>query len=91
MAIHCHNVFSVLGGIIYTGKTGKGTFTIATCNLYRVELAEERAEKRMEEENPDSVLYQLLSLLDDEDKKAIVQDRIEHIIRMYRQTFNNHR
>ena len=50
-----------------------------------MELAEERAEKRMEEENPDSVLYQLLSLLDDEDKKAIVQDRIEHIIRMYRQ------
>lgn len=44
-----------------------------------MELAEERAEKRMEEENPDSVLYQLLSLLDDEDKKAIVQDRIEHI------------
>lgn len=56
-----------------------------------MELAEERAEKRMEEENPDSVLYQLLSLLDDEDKKAIVQDRIEHIIRMYRQTFNNPR
>lgn len=81
----------LIGGIIYTGKTDKGTFTIATCNLSRVELAEARAEKRMEEENPDSVLYQLLSLLDDEDKKAIVQDKIEHIIRMYRQTFNNPR
>lgn len=71
MAIHCHNVFSVLGGVIYTGKTDKGTFTIATCNLSRVELAEERAEKRMEEENSDSVLYQLLSLLDNEDKKLL--------------------
>lgn len=79
----------LIGGIIYAGKTDKGTFTITTCNLSRVELAEERAEKRMEEENPDSVMCQLLSLLDNEDKKAIVQDKIEHIIRMYRQTYNN--
>lgn len=77
----------LIGGIVYVGKTDKGRFTIATCNLSRIELAEGRAEKRMEEENPDSVMYQLLSLLENGDNEAVVNDRINHIVHNYKQLY----
>ena len=35
----------LIGGVLYKGKTEKGCFTINTCHLYRVELAEERVDQ----------------------------------------------
>lgn len=49
--------------ILYVGKTNKGKFTVQTCHLYNLDLALERAKMKMEKENPDTVLTQLLSLL----------------------------
>ena len=39
----------LVGGILYRGKTPKGCFTINTCHLYRVDLAEERVYQRIKE------------------------------------------
>lgn len=79
-------------GIIYVGKTDKGRFTIKTCHLSRTELAEERAKQRMKEENPDTVLSQLLSLLSStntaaEDVDKVKQD-LEKIVKMYKMAQN---
>ena len=32
----------LIGDVLYRGKTDKGIFTIETCHLYRLDLAEER-------------------------------------------------
>lgn len=75
--------------IIYVGKTKKGRFTINTCHLYRTDLALERAKKRMETENPDTVRTQLLSLLsslpisDEEKSKVLVN--FGKIVKIYKQ------
>lgn len=52
----------LVGGILYRGKTVKGKFTIDTCHLYRVELAEERADQKMYSENKDNIIAKLVHL-----------------------------
>lgn len=52
----------LVGGILYRGKTPKGVFTINTCHLYRVGLAEERVDQKMYEENKGNVIAQLVHL-----------------------------
>ena len=47
---------------MYRGKTEKGVFTINTCHLYRVGLAEERADQIMYEKNKDSIIAELINL-----------------------------
>lgn len=75
--------------IIYVGKTKKGRFTINTCHLYRTDLVLERAKKRMETENADTVRTQLLSLLsslpisDEEKSKVLVN--FGKIVKIYKQ------
>jgi len=53
----------LLGGIIYHGKTPKGVFTIQTCHLYRIELAEERIYQKLFLENPGDIIVELSHLL----------------------------
>lgn len=50
----------LLGGILYKGKTPKGIFTIKTCKLYRVNLAEERADQKMHKENKGNIIAELI-------------------------------
>mgnify|MGYP002518652120 FL=1 len=71
--------------MIYKGKTEKGKFTIATCHLYRIDLALERARKKMEKDDPDSVRTQLLSLLENDENKVIVETKIDNIVSIYKQ------
>ena len=52
----------LIGGILYHGKTEKGVFTINTCHLYRVGLAEDRADNRMYEENKGNIVAELIRL-----------------------------
>lgn len=65
----------LLGDVLYRGKTEKGIFTIDTCHLYRVDLAEERVDQKMYEENKGKVVAELVHLatmsekyVDDKDK-----------------------
>lgn len=75
-------------GIIYIGKTDKGRFTINTCHLYNPAFALERAKHRMKEEDPDTVLSQLLSLLLSTNTASEEIDKIkrdsEKIVKMYK-------
>lgn len=77
-------------GILYVGKTPKGKFTIKTCHLYNLEFALERAKKRMEKENPDTVMTQFLVLLStvtspiEEMNKA--KKNIKKIVEMYKKS-----
>lgn len=77
-------------GIIYEGKTKKGKFTVATCQLYRIELALERAKMRMKEENPDTVQAQMLVLLStipaSEEEINKVKENLKKIVRMYKKS-----
>lgn len=52
----------LIGGILYHGRTDKGIFTIETCHLYRVELAEERADQKLYSENKGSIIAELVRL-----------------------------
>ena len=52
----------LVGGILYRGRTAKGVFTINTCHLYRVGLAEERVDQKMYEENKGNVIAELVHL-----------------------------
>ena len=36
----------LVGDVLYRGKTDKGRFTIDTCHLYRIDLAEERVDQK---------------------------------------------
>ena len=49
--------------ILYRGKTDKGAFTINTCHLYRVELAEERVYQRMRSQDKEGFVSGILQLL----------------------------
>lgn len=75
-------------GIIYIGKTKKGRFTIDTCKLFRIDLALERAKKKMETDKPGTVRTQLLSFLsslpigDKEKRKTL--ERFEKIVKIYK-------
>jgi len=53
----------LIGGILYRGKTEKGVFTINTCHLYRVGLAEERVDQMMFEENKGKIITELVRLV----------------------------
>lgn len=53
----------LLNGILYRGKTAKGIFTIETCHLYRVDLAEERVDIKMHEENKGNIVADLICLI----------------------------
>ena len=52
----------LVGGILYRGKTSKGRFTIKTCHLYRVGLAEERVDQKIKEENGE-IIAGIINLL----------------------------
>jgi len=52
----------LIGGILYRGKTDKGIFTINTCHLYRVGLAEERADQKLCDENKGTIIAELIRL-----------------------------
>lgn len=65
----------LVGDVLYRGKTEKGVFTINTCHLYRVDLAEERVDHKMLAENKGSIIAELVYLttqsspyVDDKDK-----------------------
>ena len=78
----------LIGGILYRGKTAKGIFTIQTCHLYRVELAEERADQKICNENNGSIIAELVQLLASpdqyiDDKKEFLQ-YVENIVKVYR-------
>ena len=78
----------LLGGILYRGKTDKGKFTIDTCHLYRVELAEERARQKMYEENKGNIVVELVHLvtLSDQyvDNPKEFLDYIKRIVNKYK-------
>lgn len=52
----------LLGGVLYRGKTDKGIFTIEKCHLYRVGLAEERADQKMYVDNKGNIIAELVHL-----------------------------
>jgi len=79
----------LIGGILYRGKTDKGRFTIATCHLYRVKLAEERVTQLKIEENKGTIIAGLMKLLSQsemyvDDNKKFIQ-RVTKIVDSYKQ------
>ena len=79
----------LIGGILYRGKTEKGRFTIETCHLYRVKLAEERVTQIKIEENKGSIISGLMQLLSQsekyvDDNKKFIQ-RVTKIVNKYKQ------
>lgn len=52
----------LIGDVLYRGKTDKGIFTIETCRLYRVDLAEERVDMKMLAENKGNIIAELIGL-----------------------------
>ena len=79
----------LIGGILYRGKTDKGRFTIETCHLYRVKLAEERVTQIMIEENKGSIIAGLMQLLSQsemyvDDNEKFIQ-RVTKIVDKYKQ------
>lgn len=79
----------LLGGILYRGKTDKGRFTIDTCHLYRVELAEERARQILYVENKGSVVAELLRLVNSstnqyDDSQKELFDHIKDLVKKYK-------
>jgi uncharacterized protein (TIGR02646 family) len=79
----------LIGGILYRGKTSKGVFTIETCKLSRVGLAEERVDQRMRYENKGSVVFELIGLLKNSDLYVDKSDKliayINDIVKKYKQ------
>lgn len=53
----------LVGDVLYKGKTAKGVFTIETCHLYRVDLAEERVDMKKYAENKGNIIAELINLL----------------------------
>lgn len=75
---------------MYKGKTNKGKFTIATCHLYRVKLAEKRANQKMIVEDKGSVISGLLQLLAQseqyvDDNSKFVK-RVTRIVEKYKES-----
>lgn len=66
----------LVDGILYRSKTPKGRFTINTCQLYRVNLAEERVDQ-MWRENKGKIISGLLNLLSK--SQEYVDDNMEFI------------
>lgn len=57
------NHIELVGDVLYRGKTDKGCFTIETCHLYRVDLAEERVDMKLYAENRGNIITELVNLL----------------------------
>lgn len=74
----------LVGDVLYRGKTDKGNFTINTCHLYRVDLAEERVDMKNYAENKGNIIAELIKLIrmpdtyvDDKEKfKEIVTEAV---------------
>lgn len=82
----------LIGGVLYRGKTAKGVFTINTCHLYRVGLAEERVDKMMYEESKGDIIAKLVRLatmpnLYVDEKETFIQ-YVTSIVRGYQQNNN---
>lgn len=79
----------LVGGILYRGKTAKGVFTIKTCHLYRVGLAEERVDQMMFEENKGTIIAELVRLtaLQEQyvDEKDEFLQYVTNIVNTYKQ------
>lgn len=83
----------LIGGVLYQGKTPKGKFTINTCHLYRVKLAEERAKQMMHNHNKGSIVAELVYLttlsneyVDKNDKfLKYVKGTVKDIVKEYQQ------
>lgn len=80
----------LVGGVLYKGKTNKGKFTIATCHLYRVKLAEERATQKIISGDKGSVIAGLLQLLTQseqyvDDNRKFVK-RVTRIVEKYKES-----
>lgn len=52
----------LIGDVLYSGKTDKGRFTINTCHLYRVDLAEERVDQKMHNDKKGDIIAELVYL-----------------------------
>ena len=65
----------LIGDVLYRGKTDKGIFTIETCHLYRVDLAEERVDMKMLADNKGSIIAELIGLTKLSD--SYVDDRVK--------------
>lgn len=79
----------LIGGILYKGKTKKGIFTIETCHLYRVALAEERVDQKMYNQNKGNIVAELIHLtklskqyVDDVEKFL---QKVKDIVQEYKQ------
>lgn len=83
----------LVGDVLYKGKTNKGIFTIETCRLYRVGLAEERVDMKMIAENKGDIIAELIGLsklpdlyVDEKDK---LLQYVEQIVSRYKQAQGN--
>lgn len=80
----------LVGDVLYKGKSKKGIFTIETCHLYRVELAEERVDMKMFVENKGNIIAELIGLsrLPDlyVDKKDKLLQYVAKIVSKYKKT-----
>lgn len=80
---------NIVEDIIYKGITNKGKFTIKICNLDRIDLVLNRARKRMQLKNPESVKTQILSLLENKEdsveRTEILNNRLDKLIEKYKQ------
>lgn len=82
----------LVGDVLYKGKSDKGIFTINTCHLYRVDLAEERVDMKMLSENKGKIIAELIGLsklpdlyVDEKDK---LLKYVEKIVSKYKQMQN---
>lgn len=79
----------LVGDVLYRGKINKGIFTINTCHLYRVGLAEERVDQKMYAENKGSIVAEMirLSTLSREyvDNVEEFVDYVKDLVRRYKE------
>lgn len=83
----------LLNDILYKGKTKKGSFTIETCHLYRVGLAEERVKNKIYENNKGNIIAELINLLSLPDLNVDEKERfiqlVENIVQNYNKKKDN--
>ncbi len=82
----------LVGDVLYKGKSKKGVFTINTCHLYRVDLAEERVDMKMLAENKGNIIAELIGLSKLPDLYVDEKDKlikyVEKIVNQYKQAQN---
>jgi hypothetical protein len=78
----------LIDGILYRGKTEKGVFTIRTCHLSRVKLAEERVEEKLIAESK-GIIAKILGLLSLSEQYVDNMEEfrrfVEDIVKKYKQ------